>query len=392
MMLVKKAELFEVVLPRRRPHSWATSITQIGQGYVIVRVTTDDGHVGYGEATALPEWGGDFGRYYGESPRTVFPVIADYLFPVLKDKSPLALEALMSQMNRAIKGHWYAKAAIEIALLDIIGKALGQPVCNLLGGVVRTKIPLAHSLGLMDIKPALEEAERAVGEGIRTIKIKGGLDPVRDIELVRKLESVYQGRVDFVLDGNQSYRSVAEAVRVIKKIEDCNVQCVEQPVAGIRNLASIRSQVTVPIMADESVWTHFDTMSLVRAEAVDYVSIYVCKAGGLIGGKKVATVAEAGGLLCNVNGSAEFGVGNAANLHLAASSSVISLPCVIPVTTVKGKEQTEVAGRFYQDDIVVEPFQYEDGYLVVPTKPGLGIEIDEDKLKHYSAREPLVLQ
>ncbi len=391
-MLVKKVELFEVVLPRRRPHSWATSITQIGQGYVIVRVTTDDGHIGYGEATVLPEWGGDFGRYYGESPGTVFSVIADYLFPALKDKSPLALEALMSQMNRAIKGHWYAKAAIEIALLDIIGKALGQPVCNLLGGVVRTKIPLAHSLGLMDINPALEEAERAVGEGIRTIKIKGGLDPVRDIELVRKLESVYQGRVDFVLDGNQSYRSVAEAVRVIKKIEDCNVQCVEQPVAGIRNLASIRSQVTVPIMADESVWTHFDTMSLVRAEAVDYVSIYVCKAGGLIGGKKVATVAEAGGLLCNVNGSAEFGVGNAANLHLAASSSVISLPCVIPVTTVKGKEQTEVAGRFYQDDIVVEPFQYDDGDLVVPTKPGLGIEIDEDKLKHYSAREPLVLQ
>ena len=391
-MLVKKVELFEVVLPRRRPHSWATSITQIGQGYVIVRVTTDDGHIGYGEATVLPEWGGDFGRYYGESPGTVFSVIADYLFPALKDKSPLVIEALMSQMNRAIKGHWYAKAAIEIALFDIIGKALGQPVCNLLGGVVRTKIPLAHSLGLMDIRSALEEAERAVGEGIRTIKIKGGLDPVRDIELVRKLESVYQGRVDFVLDGNQSYRSVAEAVRVIKKIEDCNVQCVEQPVAGIRNLASIRSQVTVPIMADESVWTHFDTMSLVRAEAVDYVSIYVCKAGGLIGGKKVATVSEAGGLLCNVNGSAEFGVGNAANLHLAASSSVISLPCVIPVTTVKGKEQTEVAGRFYQDDIVVEPFQYDDGDLVVPTKPGLGIEIDEDKLKHYSAREPLVLQ
>lgn len=392
MMLVKKVELFEVVLPRRRPHSWATSITQIGQGYVIVRITTDDGHIGYGEATVLPEWGGDFGRYYGESSGTVFSVTADYLFPVLKDKSPLALEALMSQMNRAIKGHWYAKAALEIALLDVIGKALGQPVYNLLGGMVRTKIPLAHSLGLMDVRSALEEAERAVGEGIRTIKIKGGLDPARDIELIRKLESVYQGRVDFVLDGNQAYRSVAEAVRVINKIEDCNVQCVEQPVAGIRNLASVRSQVTVPIMADESVWTHFDTMSLVRAEAVDYVSIYVAKAGGLIGGKKVATVAEAGGLLCNVNGSAEFGVGNAANLHLAASSSVISLPCVIPVTTVKGKEQTEVAGRFYQDDIVVEPFQYDNGDLVVPTKPGLGIEIDEDKLKHYSTKEPLVLQ
>lgn len=391
-MLVKKVELFKIVLPRRRPHSWATSITQIGQGYVIVRITTDDGHIGYGEATVLPEWGGDFGQYYGESPGTVFAVIADHLFPVLKDKSPLALEALMNEMNRVIKGHWYAKSAIEIALLDITGKALEQPVCSLLGGPVRTKVPLAHSLGLMDIEPALEEAERAVGEGIGTIKIKGGLDAARDIELLRKLESAYQGKVDFVLDGNQSYRSVAEAVRVIKKIEDCNIQCVEQPVAGIRNLASVRSQVAVPIMADESVWTHFDTLSLVQAEAVDYVSIYVGKAGGLIGGKKVATVAEAGGLLCNVNGSAEFGVGNAANLHLAASNSVISLPSVIPVTTIQGKEQTEVAGRFYQDDIVVEPFQYEDGCLVVPTKPGLGIEIDEDKLRHYSTKEPLVLQ
>ena len=391
-MLVKKIELFEVVLPRRRPHSWATSITQIGQGYVIVRITTDDGHVGYGEATVLPEWGGDFGCYYGESPSTVLSIIANHLFSILKDQSPFALEALMGQMNKVVKGHWYAKAAVEIALLDINGKALGQPVHNFIGGLVQTRIKLAHSLGLMDVKPAVEEAERAVSEGIQTIKIKGGLDPARDIALIRKLESVYKGKVDFVLDGNQSYRSVAEAVRVIKGIEDCNVQCVEQPVAGIRNLASIRSQVTVPIMADESAWTHYDVLNLAQAEAVDYISIYVCKAGGLIGGKKVATVSEAAGMLCNVNGSAEFGVGNAASLHLAASSSLISLSCVIPVTTVRGKEQTEVAGRFYQDDIVVEPFQYEDGYLVVPTTPGLGIAIDEDKLKHYSVREPLVLQ
>jgi muconate cycloisomerase len=185
---------------------------------------------------------------------------------------------------------------------------------------------------------------------------------------------------------------VAEAVKVIKKIEDCNMQYVEQPVSGIQNLARIRSQVTVPIMADESIWSHFDVLDLIRAEAVDYVSIYIGKAGGLTGGKKVATVAEAGGLLCNVNGSAEFSVGNAANLHLIACCPAISLPGVIPVTTIKGKEQTEVAGRFYQDDIVVEPFKYEDGCLIIPDKPGLGVEVDEDKLKHYSVREPLVLQ
>ena len=195
-MLVKQIELFEVVLPRRRPHSWATTITQIGEGYVIIRITTDDGYIGYGEATVLPEWGGDFGCYYGESAHTVYPVITNYIFPVLKDKSPLDIEALMGEMNRVIKGHWYAKAAVEMALLDINGKSLKQPIYNLLGGKVNDRIKIAHSLGLMDIKPAIEEAEKAVSEGIRTIKVKGGLDPARDIALMRKLESIYKGKVE----------------------------------------------------------------------------------------------------------------------------------------------------------------------------------------------------
>lgn len=391
-MLVKQIELFEIVLPRRRPHSWATTITQIGEGYVIVRITTDNGYIGYGEATVLPEWGGDFGCYYGESSSTVYPVITNYLFPVIKDKSPFTLEALMAEMNRVVKGHWYAKAAVEMALLDINGKVLEQPVYNLLGGMVHDRITIAHSLGLMDISPAIEEAEKAVNEGIRTIKVKGGLDPERDITLIRRLESIYKGKIDLVLDGNQSYRSVAEAVRVIKGIEDCTIQCVEQPVPGLRNLANIRSQVNLPIMADESVWNHYDAFNLAQAEAVDYISIYICKAGGLIRGKKVAAVAEAASMLCNVNGSAEFGVGNAANLHLAVTSPIITLSCVVPVTTIQGNEQTKIAGRFYQDDIISQPFRYDDGYLYAPTGPGLGIVVDEDKLKHYSVKEPLVLQ
>ena len=99
--------------------------------------------------------------------------------------------------------------------------------------------------------------------------------------------------------------------------------------------------------------------------------------------KKVAAVAEAAGLLCNVNGSAEMGVGNAANLHLAASTKVVELDNLIMVTTPTGMEQTKVAGYFYVDDIVKEPFQYENGCIIVPDKPGLGIELDEAKVKEY---------
>ncbi|MFC1951452.1 mandelate racemase/muconate lactonizing enzyme family protein [Chloroflexota bacterium] len=391
-MLIKKIELFVVTLPRRRGHSWATSITQVGEGYVILRITTDTGIVGYGEAAALPEWGGDFGRYSGEMHGTVLPVIAGYLFPVLKDESPFALEYLMAKMNRNIKGHFYAKAAIQMALLDIIGKATSQPAYNFLGGQVRHKVELAHSLGLMEIGTALEEAKIAVSEGIKNIKIRGGLDPKRDVELIGKLDTMFQGEVPLILDGNEAYRSVAEAIWVIERIGDCNIAYVEQPVAGIQNLARLHSQVTMPLMADESIWTHHDVLSLVEAKAVDYISIYVSKAGGPLEAKKVADLASAGGILCNVNGSAEFGVGNAANLQAVASSHVISLACAIPLTTIQGKEQTEVVGRNYQDDIIVEPFRYEDGYLIVPTKPGLGIEIDEDKLKYHSAKEPLIIE
>lgn len=95
---------------------------------------------------------------------------------------------------------------------------------------------------------------------------------------------------------------------------------------------------------------------------------------------------------CNVNGSAEFGVGNAANLHLAASGAVITEACVIPVTTRRGQEQTQVAGRFYQDDILTQPFRYDAGWLLVPDRPGLGIEVDEEKLRHYRAGPVVVLE
>jgi muconate cycloisomerase len=392
-MQVKKVELFEVVLPRRRPHRWATLITPIGQGYVILRITTDNGIEGWGEATVLPEWGGDFGRYFGESSGTVFLAISQHIFPsALKNCNPFDLEALSLRMHQVIKGHTYAKAAVEMALLDILGKATGQPVYNLLGGKVRDKIPVAHSLGLMDIQPALDEAKIAVDEGIKCIKVKGGLDVARDVELIRKLDAAFQGRIPIQLDGNQAYRSVGEVVRMLRQIEDCNIQFVEQPVAGIPQLAEIRSKTSIPVVADESVWSHYDALDAIQAKAVDYISIYVAKAGGLLPGKKVAIVAESASVLCNVNGSAEFAVGNAANLHMAACCQMTSLPCVISVTTIKGKEQTQVAGRFYQDDICVNPFKYDDGCLVVPDKPGLGVEIDMDKLKHYSTRQPLVVE
>jgi muconate cycloisomerase len=113
------------------------------------------------------------------------------------------------------------------------------------------------------------------------------------------------------------------------------------------------------------------------------ISIYTTKPGGLFKAKQVAAVAEAAGMGCNVNGSVETGVGNAANIHLAASTGVVSYGCVVPVSTPKEKNRGGIAGVYYSDDIITEAFEYRDGDVLVSSKPGLGIELDEDKLKYY---------
>jgi len=136
-------------------------------------------------------------------------------------------------------------------------------------------------------------------------------------------------------------------------------------------------------MADESAWTAQDVIEIIQKKAADVISIYTTKPGGLFKAKKVAAVAEAAGLKCNVNGSVETGVGNAANIHLAASTGVVTYGCVVPVSTPKGTGKGGIAGIYYQDDIITEPFEYADGDVIVSSKPGLGIELDEDKIKHY---------
>jgi len=170
-------------------------------------------------------------------------------------------------------------------------------------------------------------------------------------------------------------------VKIIRAMEAYNLLYMEQPVEGIDQMAEVARRVDTLIMADESAWTPQDVIEVIQKKAADIISIYTTKPGGMFKAKKVAAVAEAAGLKCNVNGSVETGVGNAANIHLAASTGIVTYACVVPVSTPKGKGG--IAGIYYQDDIIQEPFEYADGDVIVSSKPGLGIEIDEDKLKHY---------
>jgi muconate cycloisomerase len=384
-MKITEVQTLNVALPPRRLHKMAFSGGQLGN-YVIARVRTDEGIEGLGEATVLKEWGGDYGRYFGESAELTVAVIESILAPVLVGQDPFAIERAHRTMDLAVKGYPYAKTAIDEALFDIKGKALGVPVYELLGGLFRSEIPLAHSLGWMDFEEAAAEAAAAVAEGIKTIKLKVGKSAAYDVQIVREIRAVVGADVDIVVDANQGWPTPKYAIGILRQMERENIRYAEQPVEGVERMAQVTRAVDVSIMADESAWTPHDVLEIVERHAADMISLYTTKPGGLLNAKKVAAVAEAAGLPVNVNGSHETGVGNAANLHLVASTAAVTESGVFPATTLKGREPTNMAGRMYLDDIVTESFQYIDGHLLVPSGPGLGVELDEDKVAAYRVR------
>jgi muconate cycloisomerase len=380
---IETIETYTVALPMRRVHVSAVGAKL--RRYVIVKVTGDDGIEGFGEATVLKEWGGSHGMYFGESHKTVFHVVRDVLAPAVRGMDPLDIESIHVVMDQAIKGHFYAKAAVDIALYDLQGKLLGIPAYRLLGGKVRDRVPVCHSIGIMPPEAAAEEGSQVVQEGIKTIKLKIGYDLERDVQTLRLVRETIGDGVAITVDANQGYPSVSAAVAALRRMEPYNVMFAEQPVQGLEAMAEVARKVGIPLMHDEGAWTPQDVLRISKYYAGDIISLYTAKPGGLWPAKKVAAVAEAAGFLCNVNGSAETGVGNAANLALAGSTPVVTYACVIPVTRLEGNAPTRVAGAFYIDDVITEPFRYVDGALELPSGPGLGITVDQAKMNRYAA-------
>ncbi len=385
-MEVAQVETMAVALPARRRHGMSFDLaSQLGR-YVLVRVVADDGTEGWGEATVLKEWGGDHGRYFGETPELTVALIETVLGPALLGHDPLAIAAAHQRMDKAVKGYPYAKTALDEALYDIAGKALGVPVYQLLGGLVRREIPVAHSLGIMELDAAVAEAAAAVAEGIATIKIKVGRDPEYDVAVVEAVRGAVGDDVAIVVDANQGWATPKAALAILRRMEPFGIGYAEQPVQGLGAMAQVTRATSIPIMADESAWTPQDVLEIAQRQAADMISLYTTKPGGLHRAKQVAAVAEAAGLPMNVNGSHETGIGNAANLHLVASTVGVNQTGVFPVTTVAGKEPTTMAGRMYTDDIVMDSFTYRDGCIVIGDAPGLGVTVDPAKLDKYRVR------
>lgn len=382
---ITSVETIIVALQPRREHKWVGLTESIGR-YVLVRIEDSAGNVGWGEAPALKDWGGEYGRYFGESAAIVEVVVGRYLAPAVIGLPVGNLGLAHQCMAQAIKGYPYAKAAVDIACYDLAGRARGVAVHELLGGAVRDSVPVTHSIGLMDADAAEREAGQVADEGIRTIKIKVGIDPTRDVEVVRRVRGAVGDRVALCVDANEGYSTPGQAIGAIRRMEKFDLIYAEQPVRGIARMAEVARAVDVPITADESIWNAHDVLEIIERGAAQIISIYITKPGGLYQALNIAAVASSAGLLCNVNGSGEFGIGNLANVAFAAAVPAVSLSCAMPISTPAEAQTGQVAGIVYTDDIIASAMTVRDGAIVVPQGPGLGIDIDLEKLERYRVR------
>ena len=371
-------ETFCIRLEPRR-HAVMRGQPTMTERRMLVVLRTEDGLDGWGEATAQAIWGGMHGRYFGETMETVAHVIHDLLAPAVLGADPRSPAPIMRELDERLIGHPWAKAAVEMAIQDIRGKALGEPIVTLLNGRLRAGTRIAHMIGIMSDEEALEEAEAAVGiDGITAFQVKGGEDAVRDARLIAALRGVLPATTFLRVDANQGYgRQPKTAAAAVRRVEDAGADAVEQPGSTMEALAACREAVGIPIIADEGCWNAGDLLELWRHGAVDAVSVYVAKAGGIADAAALAQLAYEVGFSCDLNGSLETGIGTAASLHVAEAAASASLASVVPIPM----GLTRYAGNYFNDDVVTAGLKYDAGILYLGDAPGLGVTVDEEKVR-----------
>ncbi|WP_250492974.1 muconate/chloromuconate family cycloisomerase [Caballeronia sp. GAWG1-1] len=365
---IESVEAILVDLPTIRAHQLSMATMQ-QQTMVIIRLRSSDGIEGIGEATTIG------GLSYGEeSPEGIKLTFDTYLAPALVGQDANNINAVMLKLNKVARGNRFAKSGIETALLDAQGKRLGVPVSTLLGGAVRKTLPVLWTLASGDTNRDIEEAEMLLAERRHNVfKLKIGRRGVRDdVAHVSKIKSALGDRAKVTVDVNQAWSEV-DATLGIAALEAAGVDLVEQPTPREHRgaLARLAARFNVPIMADESVTGPEDALELVRDACADVFALKIAKSGGIFGMMRTAAIADAAGVLLYGGTMLEGSIGSVASAH-----GFSALPQLAWGTELFGP-------LLLKDDIVTARPQYRDFDLHMPAGPGLGLQIDEEKLAFY---------
>ncbi len=343
-----------------------------GRPAVLVKVTASDGTVGWGQSVPVPKW-----SY--ETLETVSMTLDRYLAPELLGLSPFDTEAVQAAMQRTIApsfstGQPIAKAGIDLALFDLTGRVLGQSAARRWGRKGKDRLTLSWTLN----PRTLDEVEGLVAQGrargYRHFNVKVAPDPKADVELCRLVKRLVPDGFLWA-DANGGYDE-ATALAVLPKLADLGVPVIEQPLPANRlgGYRRLKQQGALPILMDEGIVSSVELEEFIQLRLLDGVAMKPARCGGILEARRqIETVLNAG-LMWLGSGLTDPDVSLAASLVLYGAYG-LERPAALN------------GPQFLEGSVLKQPFEVANGELIVPTGPGLGVEIDESRLAPLRARE-----
>ncbi len=368
------------IIPLRVPYFAPVSISQgtIDEARnVIVKMYCGD-KMGVGEASPFIQ------TYSRENQPGIVSVLSGEIAPRLLGEDVFNIEKIHQLMDRIAPGHSCAKSAVDIALHDLAGRLLDVPVYQLIGGVIREEIPVWFALNEAEAGPKIaQQAGLRVDQGFRGIMVKIGKGIEEDEKTIRLVRQRIGEGIPIIADPNEAY-SVPEAIDLTRQIHQY-VQALEGPVAGtdISGLKNLRDLNLVTIIADESLFSPEDAITLVKAEAVDAFLIKLLKVGGFYRARQILGIARAAGTKCYAASMTNLGIGHAANLHFATASGLedefgFGFESLFQIF---GDEE-----GIRKNDIADTP-EFRHGFYDIPPGPGLGVSLIEQNVNKYAVKK-----
>ncbi len=356
---IKDIEIYAFDVPLVAP--FRISIGEVrAANDVLVRIRTDSGLVGIGEACPFPP-------ITGETQATNIAA-AKAIRDMLIGKDPLAIDDILRLIGPIVHSNPSTVAAYDMACFDILGQAAGLPLFRLLGGNKST-FESDITTGIDTPAAMAANAKGHADMGYKTLKVKIGLDPDQDFERLRAVREAIGDAIALRIDANQGY-TVPQAIYALKKIDRLRIQFAEQPVlaSDTNGLRAVREESPIPIMADEALFGPADAVKLIRAEACDFMNIKIMKAGGILNSVRIAHIADAANMRCMVGCMLET------RIALTAAAHVVASQANIVYADLDGNAEHTI-------DPVVGGMTTKAGIVTMPEKPGLGCDIDPAFLK-----------
>ncbi|MFJ8236592.1 mandelate racemase/muconate lactonizing enzyme family protein [Ureibacillus sp. NPDC094379] len=357
-MKIKQIEVFAINLPLIKPFviSYATYPNMPS---IIVKLTTECGLVGWGES--VPD-----DHVTGETPEATFAVIKNTLAPILIGQNPMQFEKIHELMDAAVKDVPAAKAAIDIACFDVVGKKLCVPVYQLIGGRYHEKFPVTHVLSIDEPEKMADEAEQCIELGYSSFKMKVGRDVSGDVKRIKAVRNRVGDAIAIRVDVNQGWKNSANTLQALRQLESIGLDWLEQPVVAddIDAMVEIKSKTSTPVMIDEGIRNVRDMREIIAKRAADKVNIKLMKCGGIYPAMKLANMAEMAGIECQIGSMVESSIGSAAGFHVAFSKKIIT--------------SVELTGPLkFSKDVGDLKESYMIPYIQLNELPGLGVDVDE---------------